>query len=530
MQKKNDNIDNIIDKFVKKDYNDELEKALEKKTFDENTKSTLLNILYKIETAYKDYKQVKQNVENKESLIENIIEDIKNNCNEMILVNPYSEESKIIGKRTFLVEKAKKRIICYNIERKLLYSIAKISKKDTIIKTKNPIIDYTLSNLINTGNNINTVEPLRDFNGYSWTTLPKEIESINHNMIYQNLIILVGNDFLNRWVKNNEIMIDYMEKFQNILEENYGKENAKNFIDKLKEISIFIELKYDAKSREKLTKYKTDIEEKLEKMVDNEKFIENVTNEKRNLTAQIKQIDETINNKELLQKEYKIRNEKLPLEEKIFSMRILSQLMVEERKQKLDEIEKLNVLLTPKKYIKIKRQLEDQEKYLKLLDIKDIDKEIEKLQIEIQKIFLKCFEQKIEKCNSKSEMTKLIYEFRYYSMLPYNYNESIFEEEKLSKEVKEVGIKTLEKAHKLKVVERFSKQTEVDYELLKYLFENRNIKIEDIQIKLIKEKNNYTLQVFDGNLAGEKRPLETANILIKKDLAIRFNKKVKAFY
>ena len=63
-------------------------------------------------------------------------------------------------------------------------------------------------------------------------------------------------------------------------------------------------------------------------------------------------------------------------------------------------------------------------------------------------------------------------------MLPYNYNESIFEEEKLSKEVKEVGIKTLEKAHKLKVVERFSKQPEVDYELLKYLFENRNIKIE----------------------------------------------------
>ena len=127
-------------------------------------------------------------------------------------------------------------------------------------------------------------------------------------------------------------------------------------------------------------------------------------------------------------------------------------------------------------------------------------------------------------------MTKLIYEFRYYSMLPYNYNESIFEEEKLSKEVKEVGIKTLEKAHKLKVVERFSKQPEVDYELLKYLFENRNIKIEDIQIKLIKEKDNYTLQVFDGNLAGEKRPLETANILIKKRFRIRFNKKVKAFY
>ena len=29
------------------------------------------------------------------------------------------------------------------------------------------------------------VEPLRDFNGYSWTTIPSEIESIQHNLIYQ---------------------------------------------------------------------------------------------------------------------------------------------------------------------------------------------------------------------------------------------------------------------------------------------------------------------------------------------------------
>ena len=106
-------------------------------------------------------------------------------------------------------------------------------------------------------------------------------------MIYQNLIILVGNDFLNRWVKNNEIMIDYMEKFQNILEENYGKKNAKNFIDKLKEISIFIELKYDAKKENNIKQNRC--RRKTRKMVDNEKFIENVTNEKKNnLTAKIK--------------------------------------------------------------------------------------------------------------------------------------------------------------------------------------------------------------------------------------------------
>ena len=65
MQKKTDK---LLEKIVKKDYNNELEEVLEKKYFDENVKSILLSILYKIETAYKDYQNVKQDVENKDML------------------------------------------------------------------------------------------------------------------------------------------------------------------------------------------------------------------------------------------------------------------------------------------------------------------------------------------------------------------------------------------------------------------------------------------------------------------------------
>lgn len=61
--------DKFLNKIVKKDYNNELEKILEKKYFDENTKSMLLSILYKLETAYKDYEIVKPDVENKEQFI-----------------------------------------------------------------------------------------------------------------------------------------------------------------------------------------------------------------------------------------------------------------------------------------------------------------------------------------------------------------------------------------------------------------------------------------------------------------------------
>ena len=71
---------NILEKIVKKDYNNELEEVLETKQFDENVKSTLLGILYKIEAAYKDLETVKRDVQTKDEYVTNIIEIIKNNC------------------------------------------------------------------------------------------------------------------------------------------------------------------------------------------------------------------------------------------------------------------------------------------------------------------------------------------------------------------------------------------------------------------------------------------------------------------
>lgn len=404
MQKKNDK---FLDKIVKKDYNNELETVLEKKYFDEDVKSILLSILYKIETAYKDYKQVKQNVETKEEFIQNVINMIQRNCNEIKLVKPNSEESKIIGNRTFLVEKNKKRIICYSIERKLLYCISKISKKDKIIKDDYFLINETLSNLINVGNNINTVEPLRDFNGYSWTIIPREIESVEHNIIYQNLIMLIGNKFLDNWIYNKEFIIDYMELFKNKMEEEYGEEKANEFIENLSKISILLDVKFDKNNAKRILEVKKENEEKIRKIGDNKKFVEEITKEKRKLTNEIRNIDETINNKSMLQEEYIKRNENLPLEEKIFSIRILSQLMTDEREEKIEQLEKLNELLNPQKFIEYKKELENKEKYLKLLNTKQPQKEIDKLKLELQKVFLKCFETKIEKARKQTRSNEI---------------------------------------------------------------------------------------------------------------------------
>lgn len=526
LQKKTDK---FLDKIVKKDYNNELEKVLEKKAFDENTKSMLLSILYKIETAYRDYEKVKPDVEEKEDFIQSIIRNIKNNCETIKIVKLNSKESEMLGNKTFLVEKSKKRIICYPIERKLLYCIAKINRNEKIIKNKYYIIDRTLSDVINVGKNIDTVEPIRDFNGYSWTTIPREIESIYHNLVYQNIRILVGNKFLNKWIENKEFIIDYLESFKDKLQEQYGEKRQEELIENLNIISVLLTARYNKKIKAKLEKEKKEVENKLEKIKDNQKFVQEITKEKRELTKKIKQMDETLNNKTMLQKEYEKRNEFLPLEEKIFSVRILSQMMAEEREEKLERLEKLNLLLNPQKFMELKKELEIKESYLKQIDSKDIEEQIKHRILELQKIFLECYQIKVRKAETKQELMKLIYEFRYYCLLPVNDRKAIYQVEEIEKERKEVQTMLIEKAHEFKLIDTFSKEKEIVYQILKNIFYVRVINLEDLYFKLIKEKEAYYVQLFDENVFEEKIKLEGIENIKKEDLTFKMNKKIKIF-
>ncbi|MCI8383509.1 MAG: hypothetical protein HFJ33_01295 [Clostridia bacterium] len=526
MQKKTDK---FLDKIVKKDYNNELEKILEKKAFDENTKSLLLSILYKIETAYQDYEKVKPDVEEKDVFIQAIIDSIKNNCDVIKVVKLNSKESEMLGTKTFLVEKKKKRIICYPIERKLLYCIAKINKREKIVKVNYPIIDKTLTDLINVGNNINIVEPMRDFNGYSWTTIPREIESIFHNLVYQNMRILVGHQFLNNWIKNTEYIIDYMETFQDKLEEKYGKEYGEEWIQLLSNISVLLAIRYNPILKSNLQKEKIEVEKKWDKVQDNQKFVQELTQEKRQLTKQIKQMDETLNNKEMLQEEYRKRNEFLPLEEKIFSSRILSKMMAEERTEKLNRLEKINTLLNPQKFVAFKKELEIKEKYLKFLEIQNLDEEIEKSVLCLQKVFLACYQRKIEKIVTKQDMMKMIYEFRYYCLLPFCQEKSMSQVEEIEQQIQEVEMRLIKKAQEFKLMNVFSNETEIDYQILKSIFRIRVINLENLYIKVIKEKENYFVQIFDEDIFEEKIEMEIRGNENKKELLFKLNKKIKIF-
>lgn len=528
MQKKKDN---ILEKIVKRNYNDELETILEEKDFDENAKSILLSILYKIEAAYKDVEIVKQDVESKDEYIKNYIYIIQNKCNNIKIINMKEQENKIGEGKTFVIDKANKELECYPIERKVLYAISKMSKPDKIIKDKYYLINETLSDLINVGNSINMVEPLRDFNGYSWTTIPREIESVTHNLAYQNLRILLGYTFINKWINNSEFVLDYFEEYKNMFKETYGNKNEKEFTEKISMLSILLEIKYEKDKKKKLMEEKEKINQEKSVIKDRAKFIEAKTKEKIEITEEIRNYDTILNNKKMLEEEYVKRNEKLPLEKKIFSIKVLAEIMTKEREELFEKIEKINNELQPKNFIKYEKELDQKQKYLDLVieDQEEINKKINEILLKLQKIFLDCLKIKIQNAKTKQEIVKLIYEYRYYLLIPYDYEKDIYQIKELKEKIQNISKELIKKAHEMKVIKIVSKNEDLNYEILKNIFNSRIIKLEDINLKITKEKEKFYLQLFDEKLFEDKIEISENQDINIKELEYRINKKIQLF-
>ena len=87
----------------------------------------------------------------------------------------------------------------------------------------------------------------------------------------------------------------------------------------------------------------------------------------------------------------------------------------------------------------------------------------------------------------------------------------------------------MQKAHNFKVLEKLSKNEDIDYELLKNIFNVRSINLEEMSVKVSKEKEKYFVQLLDENSIEEKYELANSENMSKKDLEIRLNKKVKVF-
>lgn len=507
--------DIFLKNMVKKNLNNKLEEILSKKDISEEVKNTLLSIFYKIENGYDDYKTVKRNTFEKKVYIQKLTKIIDKKCDKIEFINLKEQKKEII-------DKEKKYIRCYPIDNNILYCIAKIGKDNLILKYIDKDIDEAFSFTLNTGNNINMIEPLRDFNGFSWNIVYKDIEDINCNLIYQNIIYLLGNEFVDKWANDYNQIVDYFELFQSELETKYGKDVKNNIINDILKISVLIYSKYNKKFEATIKNKQEKFQQTAKEMEDRENYLTKISKLKKQKEREIRKIDKIINDKNLLNEEYEKRNAKLPLEKKIFSARILKNILKEERKNKVEEIENLNKIMNPKEFLKQKELIDIKVKITEGM-IGDTEKNLKDAIIDLQQNIIQCIFNDITKADNKSNLMELVYKYRYYYYLPISNDNAVHEEKELKWYIQKVERFLIDKAIELKLIPQIFENNDENFEITKKILLPKIISLEDINIKINDDKENTNLIVYDDDT-------EDFNILIKKEGAkIRFNKKMKFF-
>ena len=223
--------------FSKNNYDIQLEEVLDNKEFNDEAKSLILSVLYKIEESYKDYAKVKLNVKLKNEIIEEIINILKYKCDKILILNPKTAKNK------FQVDRKNKIIKVFPNEVNLLQAIYYINTQNP--KSIENIFDKVIIDVINKGEAINNVEIIRDFNGWSWNSVIEKTLNKYYNLIYQNLLILLGNSNLEEIIKSYNIRELLQDKFKEL----YGERNTSLLMNMLEKTCILIYMYNSSKNK-----------------------------------------------------------------------------------------------------------------------------------------------------------------------------------------------------------------------------------------------------------------------------------------
>lgn len=499
----------FISKLNIKDYNNQLEKILTKKTFSEDTKNLLLSMLYKIENAYDDYSLVNGSEKTKRETLEEILEIIEKDCEKINVIK--TKESKAIPEE--------KTIITYLNARKMLYEIYQIKQKKFIISNNYEIIKSALEETLNQGYSIASNEVIRDFDGWSWNIVVEEIENKIANFIYQTIKLLTGNEFLEDW-QNNENE-DYIIKLVDILEKKYKTELADKILKLISQISILNIVEENEEEQQRLILTQEKLEEEFAKIDNKKEYLEELGKQKKEIVDKIKKIDNTIINDRKLKEEFITRNELLDMNHRIFSLSDLVEVMEKERDKLMQELNMYNKKMEPLNFIKDKMKLESKLQILKELDLKKTDKKIYNTKIkELIKTTIEAMKIQINNIEEKENLIKVIYRIRHYILI-------YVEKDKQIKDMVDTnGMQKmiLTKACKERVLTIFSPNIKENYEIIKNILQPDIIELEKIYFKFIKSTDKILLEIYD-----EENIYKTVELIDIKELNVKFNKKIKVF-
>ncbi len=519
----------IFSKITPKDYHNELELILENKDFSEDVKNLLLSCVYKIEAGYQDYEVVKQIVLSKKEYLEEILTIIKEKCNHIEIKKQETKSIEQEGKRRYEIDRTEGNIILWHPnEQTILYAIYELDDNQIYVDERYSLIRTALSELLNKGENMNRLEVLRDFNGWNWNTNPQDLQNITINLVYQNLIDLLGTQFLEQWIHTKKVT-DYFGLAKEKIAKEFGAQNEEELFYWISRLAIITCMKTNQKEKRNLIEEKKEREEELVRLTYKRELLEEVTSKNKEARTQIREIDTILNDKERLANEFITRNEKLPEYHKIMDLLHLVEILTKQRKKTIAKMEEQSKILEPAYYVEVKTKIEEQLELLSNieLDEEDASKRILEYSIELQKVVMNCFKirirqiDKLEKSQKREEILKVIYRFRYYCYLYLENEKYIGKITQLEQERTEIKKMLLQKAEETKCISKITAE-EKELEIFNILFETRIINLENIVIEFHEEENIETT-IYDGDVLEKTISLP----INKQDLNVKLDKKIR---
>ena len=182
-------------KLISHDYKDELASIVEEKGFGNEAENLILNMFYKIEESYPNYKVVKRIVPDLNDLEEQIIETTLNGLDRIQVATPRNQLQKyLLANKLNLADEDDRQnskiLVTLPNSKSLIYNFAK--KAVNPAKKKWGEAAVSLYTAINIGKCVAISEIIRDFTGWAWASDDKELESIECNIIFTYLLFLIG--------------------------------------------------------------------------------------------------------------------------------------------------------------------------------------------------------------------------------------------------------------------------------------------------------------------------------------------------
>lgn len=494
----------IIEKLKLRDYNKELEEMLASKPFSKDAKNLLSSMLYKIENSYEDYKKIKVEVPAKKELLEELLEIIAVDCDEIEIVKP--EENLIPeGKKSIAIKK-KQKIVTYQNELALIQAIYDLHNKNNECNDEE-LSKRAFSQVLQEGEKNSRSEIIRDFDGWSWNVMIGEIGNYISNIIYQNFVYLVGFKEFNENIK--------LEEFEKLLKEKYNQELADKIINTAMQLAIIEYIKEKPEENEKLEKLEKQLNKQLSLMEEKNIYVEKITNQKKTYIKEIEQIDKYANDDLKLKREYIKQNEKLPQEQRVFSLSDFSE-KIEDRRNFLQiEVRKLTEKLKPQNYVKEKNEIEKEINFIKEIKI-DNEKEVIKKFIEL---CLKAINMQSDKITVKKEVANKIAILRYLKQINIEAEKTVGD--LCKKEFEKTEKKLITIGCNLKALNILSQDVAENYRIYKNIF---NTKIIDLESAYIEISKDNMVQIYDENSLEKEEKIEEI-----KELFVKRDKKIKIF-